>query len=91
LTEIVVKLARKPQEVLRDYEILRGEFPNAILKASRLEEYFEAAESIRDQLPIITNEIADTWIPGVASDPRRCAEYRAISRVLRECFKAGMI
>jgi hypothetical protein len=75
--------------VLRNYEVLRSQFPNAVLKASRLEEFFEAAESIRSQLPVITNEIGDTWIEGVASDPRRCAEYRAVSRVMRDCFQDG--
>lgn len=75
--------------MLTYYEILRAEFPNAELKASRLEEFFEAAQSIRDKLPVVSNEIGDTWIEGVASDPRRCAEYRAISRVMKDCFTMG--
>ena len=77
------------QEVLSYYEILRAEFPNAELKASRLEEFFEAAEVIRDKLPVFTNEVGDTWIEGVASDPRKCAEYRAVSRVMKTCFSTG--
>jgi len=38
----------------------------------------------------LTSEIGDTWILGVASDPRKCAEYRAVSRVMRDCLAAGM-
>jgi len=48
-----------------------------------------AAESIRDQLPVVTSEIGDEWIQGVASDPRKCAEFRAVSRVLRVCLDSG--
>jgi len=76
-------------EVLSTYEILRAEFSNAQLKASNLETFFEAALSIQDQLPTLTNEISDTWIQGVSSDPRKCAEYRAVSRIMRQCIAAG--
>ena len=78
------------QEILGYYEILRVQFPNAELQASRLEDFFEAALSIKDALPVLTNEIGDTWIQGVASDPRKCAEYRAVSRVMRNCLLSGL-
>jgi len=78
------------QEVLGYYEILRAEFPNAQLKASRLDDFFDAAQAIRAKLPVVMSEFGDTWIQGVASDPRKCAEYRAVSRVMRDCLTAGM-
>ena len=78
------------QEVLGYYEILRAEFPNAQLKASRLDDFFDAAQALSDRLPVVTSEFGDTWIQGVASDPRKCAEYRAVSRVMRRCLAAGM-
>ena len=77
------------QEVLNAYEILRAEFPNAELHAGNLEDFFVAANVIKDKLPILTNEIGDTWIQGVASDPRKCAEYRAVSRVMKDCVASG--
>lgn len=78
------------QEILGYYEILRVQFPNAELQASTLEDYFVAALPIKDSLPVLTTEIGDTWIQGVASDPRKCAEYRAVSRVLRNCLLSGL-
>ena len=77
------------QEVLNAYEILRAEFPNAELHAGNLEDFFVAANAVKDKLPIFTNEIGDTWIQGVASDPRKCAEYRAVSRVMKDCVASG--
>jgi hypothetical protein len=76
-------------EVLQYYEILRAEFPKAQLTASRLEDFFVAAKSITSKLPIVRNEIGDTWIQGTASDPRRCAEYCAVTRVMNSCFNDG--
>lgn len=78
------------QEVLGYYEIVRAEFPNAWLQASRLDDFFDAAQAVRSKLPVVMSEIGDTWIQGVASDPRKCAEYRAVSRVMRDCLAAGM-
>jgi len=37
----------------------------------------------------VTSEIGDTWIQGIASDPLKCAEYRAVSRVMRDCLAVG--
>jgi hypothetical protein len=37
--------------------------------------------SIRAALPVITNEIGDSWIHGCPSDPRKLANLRAMNRV----------
>ena len=36
---------------------------------------------IKDQLPIVQEEVGDTWIHGSASDPHKLAEYRALLRL----------
>lgn len=66
------------EELLKDYEILRAEFPNAELKASRLEDYFSVAMTIKDKLPIVTQEVGDTWIQGICSDPRKSADRKSV-------------
>ena len=71
------------------YEILRKEFPRAELQASTLEDYMLAVQPIRDKLPLVTEEVGDTWIEGVGSDPRKSAEYRAVSRILGDCIQSG--
>ena len=77
------------QEVLRYYEILRKQFPGATFAASTFDEYFAALLPIKSKLPVVTGEISDTWIQGIASDPRKMAEYRAVSRVLSNCTGMG--
>ena len=41
------------------------------------------------ELPNVTNEIGDTWIQGIASDPVKSAEFRAVARVIEECLLSG--
>ena len=75
--------------MLSYYEILRKEFPGADIRASTLEDFILAVHPIQDRLPLVNNEIGDTWIMGVASDPRKSAEYRAMSRVIGQCVDIG--
>ncbi|WAR01890.1 hypothetical protein MAR_008448 [Mya arenaria] len=65
------------------------EFPGANLHASTFEKFVEAVWPMRDQLPVVTNEIGDTWIQGISSDPRKLAEYRVVMNALTNCIKEG--
>ncbi|XP_048776556.1 uncharacterized protein LOC125680826 isoform X2 [Ostrea edulis] len=77
-------------EILGYYEILRKEFPNAKIKGSTFEEYFGEVDKIRNRLPIIREEVGDTWIQGIASDPFKMASYRAISEAVTQCISADV-
>ncbi len=46
-----------------------------------------AVAPYRDKLPVVTEEIGDTWIHGCASDPLKVARYREMAR-LREAWIA---
>ena len=37
-------------------------------------------------LPVISKEIGDTWIQGIAADPRKMAELQAASSGYRQCI-----
>ena len=77
------------QEILAYYEILRAEFPGAQIVGSTFDAYIEALTPFKDKVPIETMEIGDTWIQGIASDPRKMAEYRAVRRVMKQCLATG--
>ncbi|XP_055957826.1 uncharacterized protein LOC130013170 [Patella vulgata] len=76
-------------EILTNYEIARGQFPNAVVQASTFDEFVEAVQPIKSQLPVVTKEIGDTWIQGPGSDPRKIAEMRAYSRLRTQCIEQG--
>jgi hypothetical protein len=71
------------EEIHKTYTALGKQFPNAEIFATDLTTIANAIASYRNSLPVVTNEIGDTWIHGVASDPLKLARYRQIAR-LRE-------
>ncbi|KAJ8311291.1 hypothetical protein KUTeg_011158 [Tegillarca granosa] len=77
------------QEILSNFEVARGQFPDAYVKASTLESFIEAVQPIKSKLPVITQESGDTWINGIASDPRKVAEFRTIMRLRKKCIESG--
>jgi hypothetical protein len=69
------------QEVQETYSTLKSRFPNAEIVPTNLTEIANAVEPHRGSLPIVTSEIGDTWIHGVASDPLKVARYREVARL----------
>ena len=77
-----------PSEIANIYARLSRQFPNAQITGTSLTEIANAVEPFRDKLPIVNQEIGDSWIYGVGSDPVKVARYREISR-LRSSWIAG--
>jgi hypothetical protein len=78
-----------PAEIANIYSTLSRQFPNAQIMACGLTEIANAVEPFRKNLPTVTQEIGDTWIYGVASDPVKVARYREISRLRRSWIDHG--
>ena len=77
------------QEVLGWYEILRAEFPGAELVASTFDNFLSVVEPFRSKMPVRTFEMGDTWIQGVASDPKKTAMFRSMEQAWINCLIAG--
>lgn len=83
-----------PEEIDRIHADLAARFPNAEIVAANLSEMAIALAPFHDKLPVVTEEIGDTWIYGCASDPLKVARYREIARlreawIARGAFKVG--
>ncbi len=78
-----------PSQIAQIYGTLRKRFPKAKVFASDLNAVAAELRSLRPLLPVVTQEIGDTWIDGPASDPRLMARYREISRLRRKWIDAG--
>ena len=76
-----------PEEIHATYAALAARYPNAQISASNLTEMANALKPHHGDLPVFTQEIGDTWIHGVASDPLKVARYREVSR-LRQTWLA---
>jgi hypothetical protein len=70
-----------PAEIAAIYAQLRAQFPNASVQAATLNDVALALAPVRHRLPVITQEIGDTWIYGIPSDPPKVARYRELCRL----------
>ena len=96
-TDIAVNIAVRndnsgphtPAEIRAMYAAMRARFPHASVQASNFNTVAMAVDQVRDQLPVLTEEIGDTWIYGVASDPVKVARYREAARLRQQWIGQG--
>ena len=79
----------KPEEIAQIHARLAQRFPSAQIKATNLTEIANAVQPFHQQLPVVTSEIGDTWIYGIASDPLKVARYREVARRRRKWIAQG--
>jgi hypothetical protein len=77
------------EEIHATYSTLGGRFPNAQIIPTSLTEIANAVDPHRGSLPVLTGEIGDTWIHGVASDPLKLARYREVARLRQGWLAQG--
>lgn len=73
-----------PQSVAQTVEAvrhIRHENADAIVSASTLDAFGAEMWKRRETFPVVTEEIGDSWIHGVATDPQKLARFRALQRL----------
>ena len=68
-------------EVIETFRTLRQKLPFAELVAADLNDAALVLREIEDTLPVITDEIGDSWIHGAATDPKKMMQFRALCRL----------
>ena len=56
-----------PESATKQFAALRKKYPNAKVFASTFDDFSAIAHTVKDQLPVVTSEIGDTWLYGVPS------------------------
>ena len=55
--------------------------------ASTFDNFIRDVLPVKDQLPVITKEVGDTWMYGSPADPLKMAQSRELQRVWEECLE----
>ena len=76
-------------EVIQNYLELNFLYPDAEIVASGYNDFVDELSANSDLLDEYTQEIGDTWIHGVASDPWKTTCYREILRIRSDCIMSG--
>ena len=77
-------------EIKKIYAELHQQFPNASITASSMSGVANAVDAIRNKLPIVIQEIGNTWIYGVPSAPIKVSRYREVSRLARDGLHSAL-
>lgn len=79
------------EEIERLYSRLQTEYPGAEIAASTLDAFAEKLLQCKHVLPVVSEEIGDSWIHGTASDPLKVARYRELLRLRDQWVDAGSL
>jgi len=66
--------------VLHTFDELTHRFPGAQIRASTMDAFVPALSRAQG-IPVITEEIGDTWIHGIATDPYKTAQFKELLRL----------
>lgn len=83
---------RGPQndtQVLEGWDNLAKVFPGADIHVSSLDAYTNTVLPAKATLPVVTDELGDTWIQGIASDPLKMSAYRVAARQYAQAAADG--
>ncbi len=82
---------QSPKQVLDVYREVRTHLPGARVFASTLSDFAAQLVRVRETLPVLTQEIGDTWIHGIGSDPIKVSRYRELLRLRADWLASGRI
>jgi hypothetical protein len=68
-------------EIANVFAKLGRRFPSARVQATNLNEVANSLWKTRSRLPVLGEEIGDTWIHGTGTDPGKMARFREICRL----------
>lgn len=63
---------------------MANEYPDYELEMTSMDQFANELWEVRDQLPVITEEIGDTWIHGTMSDPKIIRDYRILTNYMND-------
>ncbi|WP_120461859.1 DUF5054 domain-containing protein [Paenibacillus aceti] len=79
------------EQIEAEFAQLQAAYPHAEIKASTLDQYAEKVWAIRDALPVVEDEIGDSWIHGSSTDPYKLACYRELLRLKSKWLHEGQL
>lgn len=73
--------AQSAEEVEKLFAELRKEYPDAELVAGDLNDAAISLRPVISSLPVVTEEIGDSWIHGAGTDPKKVMQFRALQKI----------
>ena len=81
--------APSAEKLLGKLAAIKREYPDYEVTAGSMDDFAEAIWEKRKQLPVVENEIGDTWIHGSAADPYKSAALRELMALKNKWLENG--
>lgn len=78
-------------DILESFQTLKEKYPDAEVFASTLDAYAKELWLQKDLLPVLKEEIGDSWIHGTASDPCKVRRLKRLMTLKDEWLKKGKL
>ena len=73
------------------FKNLAEKYPGAKIEAGSLDDFAMALRAVKNKLPVVDEEIGDTWIHGAGSDTLKIAQYKALLKLKEEWVAQGKL
>lgn len=70
-----------PESVREEMARLKEKYPGAEIVSGTMDEFAQIVLAHKEELPVVDEELGDTWIHGVATDPYKTAAYYELLRI----------
>lgn len=77
------------QAMLDKFSKIQNEYPDYDVEAGCMDDFSDIIWEKRSQLPVLTDEMGDTWIHGSAADPFKSASLRELMALKRKWLENG--
>jgi hypothetical protein len=85
-------LGPQSPEGIRDmYRSMRARFPGVEVLGSTMDAFAVQLGAVKGSLPVLTQELGDTWIHGVGSDPKKVAHFLELQRLRARWLAEKMV
>ncbi|WP_042162184.1 DUF5054 domain-containing protein [Paenibacillus gorillae] len=77
------------EEIQEQFRDIQSKYPDANIVASTLDAFARRLTQVREKLPVLREEIGDTWIHGAGTDPYKVAGLRELLRLRKGWIESG--
>ncbi len=79
------------EEIQAEFAAISDRYPGTEVKASTMDDFAMKLWDVRDRLPVVREEIGDTWIHGTATDPLKLSQFRECVRLRNAWLQDGRL
>lgn len=81
----------KRDEIDAFFAALAEKYPGAAIEAGTLDDFARELPAVWESLPVVSEEIGDTWIHGIASDPLKTARLKRMLALIERWLEQGSL